>query len=95
MPMTSSSITFIEKAKHGYREKAQRPRSFPGQGSAVFSLPLSLPHSFQTQGFQRVAFWVFKGGVRTGTGQTSSYNNGSGEGSFQHGEGEGLRRIGL
>jgi len=42
MTMTSSSITFIEKAKHGYREKARGPSSFPGQGSAVV-LPHSLP----------------------------------------------------
>jgi len=50
--MTSSSITFIEKAKHGYREKALRPSSFPGQGSAVFS-PLSpCPTPFNPKGFR-------------------------------------------
>lgn len=42
MPMTSSSITFIEKAKHGYREKGPRAQLLPWPGICS-SLPHSLP----------------------------------------------------
>jgi len=42
MPMTSSSITFIEKAKHGYREKGPRAQLLPWPG-VCSSLPHSLP----------------------------------------------------